>query len=127
MEIKAGQSHHMSSPERSVQASRRSDSRSDEREADSASREIAQKEQDRRTAQSAGQGSEARFFAIESREEKPVDPRLQVRAMRERVRQTYSEQESSARRADHEQQMRDAQAEERAQRNEARQPIDLIA
>ena len=123
MEIKASPSSH----ERSVQASRRSDSRRDEREADYANRDVARKEQDRSTAQSAGQGSEARFFAIESREEKPVDPRMQVRAMRERVRQTYSEQENSARRAEHEQQMREAQAEERAHRNEARQPIDLIA
>ncbi len=123
MEIKSNPSSH----ERSVQASRRSDSRNDEREAAHSSRDVAQKEQDRRAVQSAGQGSEARFFAIESREERPVDARLQVRAMRERVRQTYSEQENNARRADHEQQMREAHAEERTHRNEARQPIDLIA
>jgi len=123
MEIKANPSSH----ERSVQASHRSDSRNDEREADFASRDVVREEQDRSTAQSAGQGSEARFFAIESREEEPVDPRLQVRAMRERVRQTYSEQENSARRADYEQQVRNAQAEERTHRNESRQPIDLIA
>ncbi|HEB87433.1 MAG TPA: hypothetical protein ENI68_10520 [Gammaproteobacteria bacterium] len=124
MEIKSTSSSH----ERSVQASRQSDRRDEERKADFARRERTQKEQDRRVAQSAGQANEARFFAIEDRKEVPVDSRQQVRAMRERVRQTYSEQENSAvRDAIHEQQARSAEAEQRAQRHDGHQPIDLIA
>jgi len=124
MEIKSSPA----SPERSVPASQRSDSRDDEREADFSSREAAQSEQDRHATQSAAQGSEARFFALEARQDKQSDPRLQVRAMRERVRQTYSEQENrEAQRVIHEQQAQTVREGERAQAHEARQPIDLIA
>ncbi|NOZ37353.1 MAG: hypothetical protein GXP11_04650 [Gammaproteobacteria bacterium] len=124
MEIKASPSNH----ERNVQASHRSERRDEERAADLSSRKAAAEESERRVSDSAGQGNEARFFALESRQDAPVDSRQQVRAMRERVRQTYSEEENrAARDAIHEQMARDAQAEQRAQRNEAHQPIDLIA
>ncbi|HEB57050.1 MAG TPA: hypothetical protein ENI98_12265 [Gammaproteobacteria bacterium] len=116
------------SHERSVQASRQSDRRDDERKADLARHEMAQKEQDRRVSDSARQADETRFFAIEDRKEAPVDSRQQVRSMRERVRQTYVEQENrAARDAIHEQRAHAAQAEQRAQHNDAQQPIDLIA
>ncbi|VAX12587.1 hypothetical protein MNBD_GAMMA24-1028 [hydrothermal vent metagenome] len=117
-----------SSHERNVQASRRNDRRNDERKADLVSREMAQKEQDRHLEQSARQTNEARFFAIEDHKDAPVDSRQQVRVMRERVRQTYVEQENrAARDAIHERQAQDAQAEQRAQQHNAQQPIDLIA
>ncbi len=124
MEIEATPSNH----ERSVQASRQSERRDEERKANFARHERAQKEQDHRAAQSASQANEARFFAIEDRKEAPVDSRQQVRAMRERVSQTYSEQENSAvRDAIREQQARSAEAEQHAQRTDGHQPIDLIA
>ncbi len=128
MEIKTSSSASVSSSEpRSVQASRRSDSRN-EREAEFSSREVAQHEHESRAAQSVTQGSEARFFAIDSRDETQDDPRLQVRAMRERVRQTYSEQESSAVNREIQKQLaQDVSAEKSARHNEARNPIDLIA
>jgi len=127
MEIKSGQSHHMSHAQRSVQASRHSDQREAQAEVEQA-RSAAKQEPERNATQSV-QDSEARFFAIESREEEAaVDPRQQVRVMRERVRQTYAEQENrEARQATQAQQAEDVQAEKRAQRNEAREPIDLIA
>ena len=129
MEIKTSSSASVSSSEpRSVQASRRSGSRNDEREAEFSSREVAQHEHESRVAQSVTQGSEARFFAIDSRDETQDDPRLQVRAMRERVRQTYSEQESSAVNREIQKQLaQDVSAEKNARHNEARNPIDLIA
>lgn len=124
MEIKSSPSI----PDRNVQASRQSDSRQAKREADFSNREVAEQGRDRNSVAAAGQASEARFFAIEGREETQPDPRQQVRATRERVRQTYSDQENrEARRADREQQAQDVQAEESAQRHQARQPIDLIA
>ncbi len=124
MEINAPHSSH----ERNVQASHRSERRDDGREADLSSRKAAAEELDRRASDSAGADNETRFFAIEARNEAPVDSRQQLRAMRDRVRQTYSEQENSAARdAIHEQMARNAQAEQRTQGNEAHQPIDLIA
>ncbi len=124
MEIKSSPVSH----ERSVEASQRSDSRADQREAEFSSREVARSEQDREATQSAAQGSEARFFALESREETQPDPRLQVRATRERVRQTYAEQENrDAQRVMHEQQAQSVRDGERDQGHEGRQPIDLIA
>ncbi len=114
---------------RAVQASRQSDNRHDEQESEFSSRKIAQAEQERNQSPAAVPNSETRFFALEDRQESKADPRLQVRAMRERVQQTYSDQEAArtTRRADREQQAQDAQLEQNTQRSEARDPIDLIA
>lgn len=129
MEIKHPSSYPTRASERSVQASHQSDRRDDAREADLSSRKAAaSRESDYRAEKSSAQGREARFFALEGRNEGPVDSRKQVRAMRERVRQTYSEQENrAARDAIQERQAQNAQAEQRAQQNKAQLPIDLIA
>ena len=129
MDIKASPSTPVTaSADRHVQPSRRSDSRQDEREAEFSRRDVAQPEQDRHATQPVAQSNEPRFFALEARDEAQSDPRSQVRAMRERVRQTYSEQENrEARRAVQEQQAQAVQVEKSAQRDEARNPIDLIA
>ncbi len=133
MEIKQPSSYPARASERSVQASRQSDRRDDEREADLSSRKVAVSQKSAHSAaESSGQAKETRFFALESRrDDAPVDSRKQVRAMRERVRQTYSEQENrAARDAIREQQaqnVQNARAERRAQHDKAQQPINLIA
>lgn len=133
MEIKQSSSYPVRASERSVQASHQSDRRDDAHEADLSNRKVVTSLKSARSAaNSSGQAQETRFFALESRrDDTPVDSKKQVHAMRERVRQTYAEQENhAARDAIREQQaqnVQNARAERRAQHDKAQQAINLIA